>query len=247
MPSIIPKITINGNESTGISGLIIVSLPPITKPAMRAQAEEIDGRDGDQIEKLGFSAYDKPIKIALVGNYDVDDVIEYFNQDGIITFSNEPDKYYRFEQLEGIDFEKLIRFKTADVVFHCQPFKYSTTESTLSISNPVSVSITNAGNYFSKPDLILTGIGNVEMSINSIPVLTIAFGDDQQTIIIDSEKMNAYGANDHLLKNRLIIGNYEHIKLNKGANTISFVGFPDEDENIGEILELSVNKYSRWI
>lgn len=198
MPSIIPKITINGKESTEISGLIIVSLPPITKPAMRAVAEEIDGRDGDQIEKLGFSAYDKTIRIALSGNYDVDDVIEYFNQDGIITFSNEPDKYYRFKQLEGIDFEKLMRYKTADVVFHCQPFKFSITEEELTFFEPHSVSITNAGNIYSKPEIALTGHGNMEMGINGSPVLAVDFGDEQQTIIIDTEKMNAYGTKSNI-------------------------------------------------
>lgn len=198
MPSIIPKVTINGKESSEIAGLIIVSLPPIRKPAMRAVAEEIDGRDGDQIEKLGFSAYDKPIKIALSGSYNIDDVIEYFNQDGIITFSNEPDKYYRFKQLEGIDFEKLMRYKTADVVFHCQPFKFSTTDKELTFFEPRSVSITNAGNIYSKPEIALTGHGNMEMSINGSPVLAVDFGDDQQTIIIDSEKMNAYGTQSNI-------------------------------------------------
>lgn len=198
MPSIIPKITINGKESTEISGLMIVSLPPITKPAMRAVAEEIDGRDGDQIEKLGFSAYDKTIKIALSGDYDVDDVIEYFNQDGIIIFSNEPDKYYHFKQLEGIDFEKLMRYKTADVVFHCQPFKFSTTEEEQIFSNPESVNITNSGNYFSKPEIVLTGKGNMEMSINDAPVLDIDFGDEEQTIAIDAQSMNAYGTKNNI-------------------------------------------------
>lgn len=198
MPSIKPSITINGISSTTISGLIIVALPPISKPAMRAVSEEIDGRDGDEITKLGFSAYDKTCQIALAGSYDVNDVIRYFNQDGIITFSNEPDKYYRFKQLEGIDFEKLIRYKTASVVFHCQPFKFSTTDEELTFFEPSSVSITNAGNIYSKPEIALTGHGNMEMRINGSPVLAVDFGDEQQTIIIDSEKMNAYGAKSNI-------------------------------------------------
>lgn len=198
MPSIIPTITINGVSSTTISGLLITSLPPIRKPAMRAVSEEIDGRDGDQITKLGFQAYDKTITIALAGTYDVDAVIKYFNQDGIITFSNEPEKYYRFKQLEGIDFEKLIRFKTAQVVFHCQPFKFSTTEAEKIFINPDEVSITNSGNIESKPEIVLRGKGSIEMSINENPVLAIDFGDEEQTIAIDSEGMNAYGTKNNI-------------------------------------------------
>jgi len=118
-------IILNGVKSTLIKGLLIQSLPPITKPLMRTKTETIDGRDGDIVTKLGYSAYDKAISIGLFGDYDVDEVISFFTTEGKVIFSNEPDKFYQFELIEQIDFEKLIRFKTATVKFHCQPFKYS--------------------------------------------------------------------------------------------------------------------------
>ena len=121
----LPYIIINGVSSKTINGLLIQSLPPISKPLMRTSIEEIDGRDGDIVTKLGYAAYDKIITIGLFGDYNVDDVISYFDTEGVITFSNEIDKYYKFQVLEPIDFEKLIRFKTATVTFHVQPFKYS--------------------------------------------------------------------------------------------------------------------------
>lgn len=200
MSNIRPYIIINGKNSNEINGLIISSLPPISKPPMRAMSEEIDGRDGDIITKLGFSAYDKTIQIGLAGTYDVNAVIEYFNQEGIIIFSNEPDKYYRFTQLNGIDFEKLIRFKTASVTFHCQPFKYSNSESPLNFFEPQTVEVTNSGNIYSKPELAITGKGFVDMKINNQDVLSLDFGESQQTLIIDSEKMNCYGARSNINK-----------------------------------------------
>lgn len=121
-------IELNGARSNSITGLLIQSLPPISKPLIRAQVEEIDGRDGDIITKLGYSAYNKEIEIGLRGDFDVDDVIAYFDSEGIVTFSNEPDKYYHYEIIEQIDFERLVRFRTAKVTFHVQPFKYSTVE-----------------------------------------------------------------------------------------------------------------------
>ena len=121
-------IELNGVRSNTITGLLIQSLPPISKPLIRTQVEEIDGRDGDIITKLGYSAYDKDIEIGLRGNFEVDDVIAYFDSDGIVTFSNEPDKYYHYQIIEQIDFERLVRYRTAKVTFHVQPFKYSTTE-----------------------------------------------------------------------------------------------------------------------
>jgi phage-related protein len=121
-------IILNGKNSNTISGLLVSSLPPISKPKIRANIEAIDGVDGDTITKLGYSAYNKDFEISLSYNYDIDEVIQYFNSEGIVTFSNEPNKYYKYTILEQIDFEKLIRFKKAKIKMHVQPFKYSTEE-----------------------------------------------------------------------------------------------------------------------
>lgn len=121
-------IILNGKKSNLINGLLISSLPPISKPKIRAQYTEIDGRDGDIVTKLGYSAYAKKIEIGLFGLYDVNDVIAYFDSEGIVTFSNEPDKYYYYKIIDQIDFSRLIRFKKATVTFHVQPFKYSAVE-----------------------------------------------------------------------------------------------------------------------
>lgn len=118
-------VIINGNSSLNIQGLAIESLPNISKPLIRTTREEIDGRDGDIITKLGYSAYDKTLNIGLWGNYDINEVIAFFNQEGVITFSNEPDKYYKFTIVNRIDFvNELEKFKKASITIHCQPFKY---------------------------------------------------------------------------------------------------------------------------
>ena len=122
-------VIINGVSSKTKTGLAINILPPITKPEMRTLVEEIDGRDGDIITKLGYSAYDKTIEIGLFGNgYDVDDIIAFFNKEGTIVFSNEPTKYYNFTLVDSFDIERLLQFKTSTITFHCQPFKYEVGE-----------------------------------------------------------------------------------------------------------------------
>lgn len=118
-------IILNGQISTNITGLLIQSLPPISKPKIRTQVEEIDGRDGDIVTYLGYSAYEKEFDIGLYGDFDIDEVIAYFNSQGTVTFSNEEDKFYNYQIVEQIDFERLIRFRTAKVRMHVQPFKYS--------------------------------------------------------------------------------------------------------------------------
>lgn len=128
-------VILNGVKSTTIKGLLIQSLPPISKPLIRTSVEEIDGRDGDIVTKLGYSAYDKPMSIGLFGDYDVDQVIQFFDSQGTVIFSNEPDKFYNYEIIGQIDFEKLIKFKTATVTFHVQPFKFSAVDDDFSFSN----------------------------------------------------------------------------------------------------------------
>ncbi len=195
MSNIQPYIILNGTDSRSISGLLISSLPPISKPQVRTQIETVDGRDGDIVTPLGFSAYDKVIKIGLTYNYDVDEIIEFFNSEGIVTFSNEPDKYYRYAIYEQIDFEKLIRFKTAEVVLHVQPFKFSTTEEPelFDVVSGQAIAVTNEGNTDSRPNLTIIGSGDIDVSLNGSQILSIELENDQ-AVIIDSEDMNAYEA-----------------------------------------------------
>ena len=93
-------LVINGIKSDSVQGLIIQSLPPISKPLMRTSVEEIEGRDGDIVTTLGYAAYDKEVTIGLHGNFNVDDAISYFSKSGQVVFSNEPDKYYNFEIIQ---------------------------------------------------------------------------------------------------------------------------------------------------
>lgn len=232
-----PYLIINGVNTRTIGGLLVTELPPITKGQIRTQIETIDGRDGDIVTPLGFEAYDKPVKIGLYGNFDIDQIIAFFNSSGTVIFSNEPTKVYRFAIYDQIDFERLIRFRTAEVNFHVQPFKFLANEEPAEFVNPSTISITNAGNYYARPDLILTGVGDVTLSINGHELLDIELGETSQTIRISAEEMNAYDQNNELA-NRLVTGNYDNIKLTTGSNTITLTG---------TVTSLIITKYSRWL
>ena len=236
-----PYLILNGIDSRSITGLLISSLAPISKPLVRTQVETVDGRDGDIVTPLGYSAYDKVIKIGLTYNYNIDEIIDYFNSSGVVIFSNEPDKYYTYAIYEQIDFEKLIKFKTAEVTLHVQPFKFSTEERAQTFTDlgaVTSIDIYNAGNIYSRPKLTIRASGDVVVSTNGFDILSIAFGETMQTVIIDCEKMNAYDAENNLI-NRIVTGNYDKIMLNKGANIIELEG--------NAIAEFTIDKYSRWI
>lgn len=236
----IPYIIINGVSSKTINGLLIQSLPPISKPKVRTSIEEIDGRDGDVVTTLGYAAYDKPITIGLKGDYNVDDVIKYFNTSGKITFSNELDKYYNFAIYDTIDFNRLIRFKTANINLHVQPFKYSIDEPPITYTNIkqqtiANISVRNTGNIYSRPKLTITGSNTITVYIGNTQIFSIDLSAAGETIVIDD--FNATDPNGNYL-NRQVTGDYENFKLSTGVNNLRVTG---------NITSVTIDKYSRWI
>ena len=226
----------NGKDSRYIKGLLIQELPPITKPLMRTSIEQIDGRDGDVITRLGYSAYDKKMKIGLFGDYDIDDIIPFFNSSGTVTFSNEPEKYYVYDILDAIDYERLVRFRTAEITYHVQPFKYSNIEKLKVFSNPTSdIIIRNNGNYVSKPIIHIKGTGTINLSLNGVQLFRIDLSTTN-SITIDTERLEAY--NDDVLMNRYVVGDYDKFVLKVGANSVSWDG---------ALTYIAFEKLSRWI
>lgn len=238
----IPYIIINGKSSKEVNGLIIQSLPPISKPAIRTEIEEIDGRDGDIVTTLGYAAYDRSILIGLKGDFDIDEVIEFFNSSGQVTFSNELDKYYNFAIYEQIDFDKLIRFRTATVTLHVQPFKYSIDEPPIVWTNTkelgaAAISVRNTGNIYSKPTLTIVGSGAIKVNLDDTQILKITLSNTTETIIIDVAEMNATDTDGNLL-NRRVVGDYNKLVFDKGINNL---------EVEGTLTSVTVDTYSRWI
>jgi phage-related protein len=233
-------IILNGISSETITGLLIQNLPPISKPKQRVNIEEIDGRSGDIVTYLGYSAYDKQFEIGLYGDYDIDDVISFFNSQGTIIFSNEEDKYYNYQIIEQIDFERLVRYRTATVKIHVQPFKFSSVESSkiFNITTQTSINIRNNGNFTSKPIITITGTGIINLSLNNEQMFVIDLEDTSTTIALDINNMNAYDPTTNAYMNREVTGNYDNFALNVGLNTISWSG---------NITKIEIQNYSRWI
>lgn len=225
-------------DSTTINGLVICELPPITKPKMRVLETTIDGVDGSIIEDLGYESYDKTIKIGLSKNYDINEIIEYFSGEGNLILSNEKMgngkfPYYKAKIIEQIDYERLLRFKTANVKFRVQPYKYLFNEKTQTITENGS-KVNNQGLEVSKPKMTIFGSGTIQLSVNNLLVFEYTFPEDETSVVIDSENQDAYLGN--VLKNRNMTGEFPI--LNPGENTISWDG---------NITKIEVDANSRWL
>ena len=227
----------NNKDSRDIKGLLISELPPITKPKMRVKETVIDGVDGSIIEELGYESYDKAIAIGLKIGADLDKVIEYFTGNGEIVFSNEPDKYYTARIIKNIEYERLLRYRVAKVTFRVQPFKYNRVELPReATTDRTSMIVENLGNHHSKPIITITGSGKVELFVNGKYVCDYTFPAGENTVLIDSEKQDAYFDNILNLRNRKMFGEFPIFE--KGNNTISWSG---------AVERIQIKKYSRWV
>jgi predicted phage tail component-like protein len=202
---------------------------------MRVKETVIDGVDGSIIEELGYESYDKTVAVGLKIGADVDKIIEFFTGNGEIVFSNEPDKYYVARIIKNIDYERLLRYRVATVTFRVQPFKYNRVEVAREATpDRQSMIVENLGNHASKPLITITGSGTVELSVNGNAVCRYTFPSGENTVLLDSEKQDAYWGNT--LKNRNMIGEFPIFE--KGNNVFSWSG---------EVASIQIKKYSRWL
>lgn len=162
-------INFKGVSSTTIDGLLICELPPISKPPMRVIETMIDGKHGSIIEDLGYSTYDKTMKIGLHGAFDINKVIKYFSGEGDIIFGNEPDKVYHGHVVGQVDYTRLLRYKEAFVTFRVQPFKHKYLEAYVD-AQTVTASGTN---------LVLKDCGATPMKIST----------DAETIVVHGKNL----------------------------------------------------------
>lgn len=226
----------NGKDSRDVNGLIISELPPITKPNMRVKETIIDGVDGSIIEEMGYESYDKTILIGLKIGANIDKITEFFTGNGEIVFSNELEKYYIARIIKNIDYARLSRFRVATVTFRVQPFKYDRVEVPRQATDRTSMIVENLGNHTSKPIITINGSGTVYLKLNNIDICNYTFPDGESSVILDSEKQDAYFNNILNLRNRKMNGDFPIFE--KGNNTISWSG---------TVTSITITKYSRWL
>ena len=221
-------------NSNTIKGLLISELPPITKPKMRYKKNEVDGVDGATFEELGYSAYTKTVDIGLYGNYDINDIIQFFSGKGTVIFSNESDYFYDAVIYEQIDYERLARFRTAKVKFIVQPYKYKVNLDTINVDvSSGTYALNNTATASAKPKLTIKGTDTVEFKKNGLSLFTYTFDNDQE-VVIDSELQDAYQG--IVLKNRQMNGDF--LTLDIGENVLSWEG---------SLTELKIDNWERWL
>ncbi len=228
------SITFKGISSTTLTGLVISELGDITKPSRRSEVVRVDGRDGDVVSYQGYASYKRTVIIGLYGSYNIKAIANFFDGEGDIVFSNESTMKYKARIVDNIDFERLVRFRTAKVELILQPFKHLVTESSVSGSTS-PLSVTNQGYMTSKPIITVVATAGTEITLKKggVSFMTVTM-PAEGTITLDSEAQNCYNSNAD--KNQYVEGDF--VELASGSNSISWVG---------TVTSVTVQPNSRWL
>ena len=216
------NVIFKGRNSNELTGLLISEQPDITRPKLRQEVTEVDGRDGDIARDLGYDSYKKSILIGLHGNFDVDAIMDFFDGEGWVTFANEPTKKYYGRVTDGFDLERLLRFRKGKVSWTVQPFKKLVTEPNVT-GSAFPLVVENQGYKDALPIITITGVaGNTyELDINEETVASIVM-PPEGTITIDSEAVECYNSNAK--KNQFVTMAGDFPRLPRGENNVAVAG-----------------------
>lgn len=227
------KITFKGVDSDTITGLLISEQPAITRAPRKTESIDVDGRDGDLVNYLGYDTYVKTAVIGLHGSYDIDEIANFFTGEGWVIFSNEPTKKYWGRITSQIDFESLIRFRTAKVKWTVQPYKKLVTESNVSGSTS-PLTVVNQGYEDCKPLIKVEGTPDDEITldVDGIDFATVTIPASGE-IYLDGENVDAYDATGK--QNDKVVGNFA--VLPAGSSDIGWTG----------TATVTITPNSRWL
>ena len=153
-------------------GLICESLPNISVPERRVEKVELNSRNGYYtIDHQTYSGDVKSVSFHLTNEKNIDVVKSWLSGSGKVTFSSQPDRYYKAVIISKVDLEQVIPTLHKGLVqFDCQPFGYlHDGKIPLILTQSVSTVI-NTGNYPSEPYIKLICDGDIVLRVNGTPL-----------------------------------------------------------------------------
>lgn len=211
--------TFNGISSLD-KNITIKKTPSFTKPNLKGEKVSIPGRNGS----LFFSedSYDDvlmPIECFVKSDNLAEaakDIKGWLNEEGNLSFSENPEVFYKARIANQFDISYLIRnYGEFVVLMDLEPFSYKIGVQDLMLIE--GGTIYNPGTIESQPVISIYGSGNINLTIND---KSIVLNGISTSITIDSVIQDAYSGDTNL--NNQMSGDFPVFKV--GENTISWVG-----------------------
>lgn len=202
----------------------------LAKASQRVEMIEIEGRDGAIYNELGYSVIERPIKVQILDNSKLDDVLAWLNGEGTLEYNERVTTARFYSIIEPI---RSATIKIASFNFIRDPFWYKATDNYATITTTVK----NDGNISSRPIIRLEKgeDESIDITIGEVR-FTYTFPTGDTYVEIDCEEMKAtYGG---LLRNRQLSIGYDFPLLPVGTSNVTI--------HSGDAI-VKVKKKDRWL
>lgn len=199
--------------------IILNKFPDRNKASKRVEKITVPGRNGFLTQSDGtYEPVTLSVECTLKAGANIDDVVNWLDGTGMLTFSDDLNKEYEATIINAIPLTTVLkRYRSFIITFDCQPFLKGKTLNTVTITSPtLTASKTVAGNRSINPIMTLTGTGSFDITVNSKIIHLV---NVETSIVLDSEMMNATESSGTVNANSKMSGDFPILK--SGANTIS--------------------------
>lgn len=219
------KFIFAGKDSYIDYGMYISKRPTIPSPGRRVSYIDIPGRHSKlRYDEGSFEDITIGIECAVKEKENlalkIDEIKAWLFGIGEsdLIFSFQPDKRYRAQVVNAIDFSQVYRYTSRfPIIFNCRPFKYAVQNTPLTITESGSY-ITNPGTIESEPVVTVYGTGDITLKVNE---QVVELKSVTSQMILNSVLQDAYDETGNSLNNKM---NGEFITFDIGMNQIEWTG-----------------------
>lgn len=192
----------------------VISLPPISLSQENINEIEVEGRDGNLTEKLGYKTTTKPVEADYLGE-DKYSILNWLRGSGEVIFGNDENFYYKARINNVIPLEEILKnMHNFPIEFRCQPFRYFISGKRKINITSSGIVLNNFGNKEALPYMKIYGSGNITVNING-RAFTISNLTNSIGIISEIQECEEG-------KGNLMDGEFPYFDI--GKNTLTYSG-----------------------
>lgn len=160
-----------GQMSTNL-GVVVQEYPPLTLPEERADFKPALGKSGSYTILEGDAVYEDivlAVKCIASESAQLDQIGAWLRGSGLLVLGNMPDRAYIARGVNQIELERVLRgrlSRTFAATFRCKPYRYVYPQPT-DVTLTSAGSVTNPGTADAEPVIIVTGSGNIVLTLGA--------------------------------------------------------------------------------
>ncbi len=213
----------NGTRSTAL-GVYVAEYPPVTLPEERVEFKQPLGRSGSLALLEGDAVYNDvvlSIDCFVRDLSKIDQIAAWLRGRGALVLGNADNRYYDARCVNQLELAKIMRghaHRSFAAVFRCQPYRYAYPAPATITKTVSGQTITNSGNVDAEPLIVVTGSGDVTLTIGA---KTVQIAGLASKITIDVAAGLAYNGAVNLTGS--LTGDWP-LTIPPGINAVSWVG-----------------------